>query len=84
MRSEKDTLADRLVQRLKLLVLFHLGADATSIFNITPTGLEASIKHSRIEPFDFQIASEEFTDIAANPEKIEELFLDLLVKNRRG
>jgi len=84
MRSEVDRHSDQLVERLKLLVFFHLGADASSSFRLTPKGLEASFDHLRVNPFELQIRAEELTAFADNPEKIEQLFLELLVKNRRG
>ena len=84
MRYEETTPSDRLVQRLKLLVFFHLGADATLDLIINPSGLKASISHSRTEPFDLILTSQELKDIADSPETVEELFLDLLVSNRLG
>ena len=84
MRSDEATLPDRLVQRLKLLVFFHLGADAIFTCVLKSNGLVASLSHSRIEPFQFEIPSEKLSQMADNLEKVEELFLDLLVKHRRG
>jgi len=84
MSSPENTPADRLIQRLKLLVFFHLGADATLNMDLTKTGLHLSIGHSRVDPFDLDIPCQKLEVMADNPEKVEELFLDLLVKNRRG
>jgi hypothetical protein len=61
-----------------------LGADATLDLDFTQEGLKASIRHSRIEPFDLELTSQELDDIAERPEIVEERFLDLLVNNRRG
>ena len=84
MGSKENTLAGQLIQRLKLLVFFHLGSDATLTFSVTPGGLSVSVGHQRIESFDLQIASQDLAEMADRPEKVEELFLDLLVRYRRG
>lgn len=84
MSSHENSPADRLVQRLKLLVFFHLGADATLNMDLTKTGLHVSIGHSRVDPFDLDIPCQELEMMTGNLEKVEELFLELLVKNRRG
>lgn len=83
MRSSEKIPVDQLVQKLKLLVFFHLGSDAKFTVNLK-NGLVVSIVHPRIEPFDLEISSERLTDMADSPEEVEEIFLDLLVKNRRG
>ena len=84
MKSEVDSLSGRFVDRLKLLVFFHLGADANCAIRSTSDGLEASIEHSRIDPFDLKVRFEELENIVNSPGRIERLFLELLVKNRRG
>lgn len=84
MRSEEETPIDLVIQRLNLLILFHLGADAESTSKITVEGLTVSMRHSRIEPFQLKIPAGELKDLAAQPERLEERFLDLLVKHRRG
>jgi hypothetical protein len=84
MRSETEKVSCELVERLKLLIFFHLGADANCRFSSNAGGLELSVKHVRTRPFTIRIDAEEFSDFAKAPEKIEQLFLDQLVENRRG
>ena len=84
MRPEQNNSTTLLIQRLESLVFFHLGADADVSISLTPRGLKASLKHSRVESFDFEISTSELSDMAGQPEKLEEFFLRLLVKNRRG
>jgi len=84
MRSVDNSPVDWLFQKLELLVFFHLGADATLTFKTTPKGVVADVRHSRIEPFELEISFEELTDQAEDSQRVEELFLDQLVKNRRG
>lgn len=82
--SGNNTSTGRLIQRLESLVFFHLGADADVSISVTPTGLKASVGHSRVESFDLEISAQELSIMAEEPEKVEECFLALLVKNRRG
>lgn len=84
MSPNENSPVDRLVQRLKLLVFFHLGADAKLKIDLTTGGLQVSIRHSRVNPFDLDLSRKELEAMADNPERVEELFLELLVKNRRG
>jgi hypothetical protein len=84
MRSEKETPIDQLTERFKLLVFFHLGADAQLTQEFTEKGLAVSLSHPRINSFELELDSEELVDLAANPDRLEERFLDLLVKYRRG
>lgn len=84
MSPTENSPADFLVQRLKLLVFFHLGADAELEIVSTSEGLQVSIRHSRVNPFDLDLPCKELQAMADNPKKVEERFLKLLVKNRRG
>ena len=84
MSSSENRPADRLILRLKLLVFFHLGADATLNMDLSDTRLHVSIGHSRVKPFDLDIPCQELEVMAENPERVEELFLEMLVQHRRG
>ena len=84
MKTGEETPIDQLMARLKLLILFHLGADAVTTFNLGAEGLSVSVQHGRIAPFELNVGSEELSQMADDPDRLETLFLDLLVKYRRG
>jgi hypothetical protein len=84
MKSEEGNPIDRLIARLKLLILFHLGADAITVFSVTTKGLSVSIEHGRVEPFELKVDSKQLTELLEHPDRLETIFLDLLVKYRRG
>jgi hypothetical protein len=84
MRSEEQTPVDQLINRLKLLILFHLGADAHTTFRVDQQGLSVWMRHDRIESFELKASSEDLKELAEHPDRLETIFLDLLVKYRRG
>ena len=75
---------DQLVERLKLLVFFHLGDDALLEVNFPANGLRASIEHPRVHPFLLEIGSYDLERMVTDTDALEDCFLEQLVAHRRG
>ena len=84
MESQEKSPADQLEERLRLLVFFHLGADAVLELDSRANGLRVSIEHPRVSPFVLELALDDVERISKDDEALEDHFLDLLVANRRG
>ena len=84
MESQGKSPADQLEERLRLLVFFHLGADAVLELDSRANGLRVSVEHPRVRPFVVDLAVGDLERMSKDHEALEDHFLDLLVANRRG
>ncbi|RPI24772.1 MAG: hypothetical protein EHM61_16150 [Acidobacteria bacterium] len=71
-------------QSLELFAFFHLGSDARIDVNESESGVEISVAHSRVVPFDLSLCWAEVEDLVADPARFEALMLDQLTRYRRS
>ena len=71
-------------EQCEFLIFFHLGSDAVTDWRRVGEDWELTIEHSRVLPFRIRFPQRELEDLARSPERVEEAFLEYLVRHRRS